>query len=253
MLNNTNYGVIVQARNSSSRLVGKMTMPFYEGKTILELILINLINGLKRIPVIVATTNNKTDDSIAITVKKMNLQVYRGEEYNVLNRILNVAVIHGIDNIIRVCADNPFLNIESISDLIACHKKHPIDYTSYLVGDKKPAILSHFGFYAEIVPRTTLEKVATKTSDSLYQEHVTNYIYTHPTDFELSFLKAPSYIYGRNDIRLTVDTIQDFELTQSLYASMIENDWNQRELINFIDSNIAVKKTMNRMIELNKK
>lgn len=253
MSKNANYGVIIQARNSSSRLPGKMTMPFSNTKTILEIILHNLMNNLEQVPIILATTQNDADDSIVETVQKLNVPVYRGEENNVLNRMLSAASTYEIDTIIRVCADNPFLNIKSISELITMHKKKPVDYSSYLVGDNQPAILSHFGFYAEIVKKTALEKVAAKTSDSLFQEHVTNYIYSHPDEFDLFFLKVPSYLYNRNDIRLTVDTIQDFKVAQSLYASMIENNWNQKELVNFIDSNITIKNSMNNMIEQNKK
>ena len=101
--------------------------------------------------------------------------------------------------------------------------------------------------------KSTLEKVIKKTSDALFLEHVTNYIYTNPNEFDLHFLKAPQYLFNRLDIRLTVDTIQDFELAQLLYSLKIENNWGHIELINFIDSDKTIKKSMNKMIDQNKK
>ena len=160
---------------------------------------------------------------------------------------------YGIDNIIRICADNPFLNINSITKLIISHKNDPVDYVSFLVGDQKPAILSHFGFYAELVKKSALENVASNTNDSIYLEHVTNYIYTHPDSFQLNFIMAPKNIYNRIDIRLTVDTKKDFLLTQNLYETMIKYNWDQSELINFIDTNENIKNSMQQMIAENKK
>jgi len=247
------YGVIIQARNSSHRLKRKMSMPFYNGKSILELLINNLKVSLNQVLTVVATTNHSEDDSIVELAEKMGVQVFRGEEKNVLRRVTEAATQFGIENIIRVCGDNPFLDIDSISSLIRCHKKKPVDYISYKVGDDLPAILSHLGLFAELVMKSTLEKVIKKTSDALFLEHVTNYIYTNPNEFDLHFLKAPQYLFNRLDIRLTVDTIQDFELAQLLYSLKIENNWDHIELINFIDSDKTIKKSMNKMIDQNKK
>lgn len=250
---NKKYGIIIQARNRSSRLYGKMVIPFYKGTSMLEILLTKLKEGLNQTPIIVATTNDIVDKSIVDLVKEIGVHVYKGEENNVLQRMIDAASMYKVDNIIRVCADNPFLSVNSIIELISCHKKKPVDYISFLAGDEKPAILSHFGFFAELVTKSALIKVATKTNDSYYLEHVTNYIYTNPNEFVLSFLKAPPYLFNRQDIRLTVDTIHDFKLAQSLYTSMIENNWTQKDLINFIDSNMTIKISMNKMIAQNKK
>ena len=146
-----------------------------------------------------------------------------------------------------------FLHIESITALIEIQKIQQVDYCSFLVGDQQPAITSHVGLYAEITKKSTLENVASRTNELLYLEHVTNYIYTHPKIFKLKFATAPQSIYNRNDIRLTVDTEEDFVLAQSLFSIMIENNWSQFELIDFIDSNEMIKNSMQKMIAQNKK
>jgi len=253
MTDKKSYGVIIQARNNSSRLKSKMSKPFYDQKSILEILISELIKGLENLPVILATTENESDNALASAVTKFNIPVFRGEENNVLQRMTNAAVKNDITNIIRICSDNPFLDIESIAKLIAYHKSNPTDYVSYEVGNNKPAILSHFGFYAELVTIDALHRVNSSTDDPKYLEHVTNYIYTHADEFILNFLKAPSYVYNRADLRLTVDTPQDFKLAKYLYANKIKNNWNQRELINFIDSNSDIKKSMIKMINTNTK
>ena len=50
---------ILQVRTSSTRLPGKMLMPFHEDKTIPEIIIERLMNnGISSKNIIVATTNN---------------------------------------------------------------------------------------------------------------------------------------------------------------------------------------------------
>ena len=230
-----------------------MTLPFYDGKTILELLLIRLKDKLKNLPIYVATSTKKADDAIFSIARNAGIEVFRGEENNVLKRMLDAASFFEIENIIRVCADNPFLNAEHISTLFTNHRLDPVDYLSYRVGDTTPAILSHFGFYAELVKGTALRHVLSETNETFYLEHVTNYVYTHPDKFQVKFVDAPPYIYNRSDIRLTVDTLQDFELAQTIYSAMIKNNFSQEELVNFIDLNQAIKNTMHQMIEQNKK
>ncbi len=253
MIEDAKYGVIIQARNGSARLPGKMTVPYYKNQSILDLLLINLQKGLPGFQVILATSTNSIDDDVAEKAILAGVRLFRGDENNVLKRMIDAALKFGVENIVRVCADNPFLNIEGIAKLLDLHKRNQRDYLSFEVGAGKPAILSHFGFYAELVKKKALEEVANKTDDPLYHEHVTNYIYTHPDQFEIAFIKAPGYIYNREDIRLTVDTKEDFELSRNLYMMTKNNNWSQEELINFIDSDDEIKATMKKMILQNSK
>lgn len=253
MTEEAKYGVIIQARNGSARLPGKMTIPYYKNQSILDLLLLNIQKGLPGIQIILATSNNSIDDDIAEKAMNTGTSLFRGDEKNVLIRMIKAAHKFGVENIVRVCADNPFLNIGSIAELIDLHQINQSDYLSFEVGAGRPAILSHFGFYAELVKKKALEEVAKKTDDPLYQEHVTNYIYTHPDQFEIAFINAPGYLYNREDIRLTVDTKEDFDLSKNLYKLMVKNNWNQEELINFIDSDNEIKVAMKKMISQNSK
>ncbi len=247
------YGIIIQARSNASRLPGKMTMPFYDEKTILELLLMRLKQAITHYPIYVATSKNKADDAIQKMANNLGVPVFRGDETNVLMRMLDAAHFFKISNVIRVCADNPFLNVNSILTLIETHKNDPVDYISFEVGDNTPAILSHFGFYAELVKTAALQKALSTTANSYYLEHVTNYVYTHPEEFLIKFIKAPANIYNRTDLRLTVDRLQDFEIAQKIFSVMIKNDFSQEELVNFIDSNSEIKSSMLQMIEQNRK
>ena len=121
-------GIIIQARLGSTRLPGKVTLPFYNGKGILELIIDNLSSNFKNTPIIIATTNRQNDDEIFKLANDKNIKCFRGSENNVLDRFIHAAEYFGLTEIIRVCSDNPFLNISSLKFLINNFNKSEYDY-----------------------------------------------------------------------------------------------------------------------------
>ena len=73
---------IIQARMNSSRLPGKVLLPIL-GKPLLIFLYERLCHSMLLDNIIVATSINKSDDSI-YDVKKNKIKVYRGSEENVL-------------------------------------------------------------------------------------------------------------------------------------------------------------------------
>jgi spore coat polysaccharide biosynthesis protein SpsF len=172
----------------------------------------------------------------------------------VLKRFIDCADQYALDGMVRICSDNPFIDISSLLHLIETYSHSAVDYLSYQVNGT-PSILTHFGFWAEIVRTAALKKVAMATSDPLYREHVTNYIYKNPSNFNMQLLEVPSYIRGRNDIRLTVDTREDFTLAARLFSELHETkeDFTLEDVIQLIDENPEILADMKKAITLNKK
>ena len=242
---------IVQARLGSTRLPNKILLPFYEDKSIISII----VEKLKRLPdseVILATTNNDRDFPLVNMAESHHIKLYCGSENDVLNRFIEAARQYGAKKIIRICSDNPFLDEESIRTLIEEGEQSSADYISFLVNDK-PSIKTHFGFWAEYVTLDALEKVQMATQESIYHEHVTNYIYTHPNDFKIEWLKTPEVLQGREDIRLTIDTEQDFIDAQEIYKYYVDRNMTIQDLVNYIDKNPRLIEKMKKEIKLNSK
>ena len=112
-----NIGIIIQARMGSTRLPGKILKQFYGGKTVLETILDSLhkVAGVK---VIVATSVNENNDRLALFLKEKGELVYRGSENDVLDRFIKAAEINGVDGIVRICSDNPFMDWRGVAQLV---------------------------------------------------------------------------------------------------------------------------------------
>jgi len=246
-------GIIIQARLGSTRLKNKMVIPFYDDQSILQILLSKLQNT---IPIVLATTVAPQDDAIEAIAQDFNIPCYRGSEENVLDRFIKAAETYKFDRIIRICADNPFLDIDLINALIAASKTNQgVDYISFWTENKTPVIKTHFGFFAELVSISALKKVAEQTQNNLFIEHVTNYIYTYPNVFKLKWLELPNFLKSRKDIRLTVDTEIDFKNGQKILrdSNKAIEELKTQEIIEIIDNDEALKISMKEEIDKNSK
>lgn len=249
-------GIVIQARTGSKRLPGKMILPFHEGKGILEIVLERLVKSNIQIPIIVATTIQKKDNEIEEIAKKLDVTVFRGDEEDVLKRFIDVAEKFNLDKIIRLCADNPFIDIEALQFQVnAFINSDSIDYCCYSTSDKTPTIKTHYGFWTEGVKSKCLKQIAALTSEKVYHEHVTNYIYSHPELFEIQFNEIHETVENSKNIRLTVDTINDYNLAREIYSELLKRNvpFNAVDIVNFVRANDAWLNSMQKEITSNTK
>ena len=245
-------GIIIQARMGSTRLPGKVMMPFYEGYTLIE----TLLNNLKKVSdakIIVATSVSANNDKLETFLTSKGYAVFRGSENDVLERFIGAAEANGVDVVVRICSDNPFLDWHGISDLVEKAKHSNADYIGFRVNDK-PSILTHFGFWGEYVTLSALKKVASTTApDTPAHEHVTYHIYNNPEEYNCEWIECPDFLQGRNDIRLTVDTPEDFENVRSIYSELSNQntDFTLRDVVSYLDAHKELKESMLDIISKN--
>lgn len=252
--------LIIQARTGSTRLPEKMIRDFYSGKGILEIIMENIKkvfpNNLDNI--VVATTEKHNDDKIEKVCQKCGVKCFRGDEDDVLSRFIGAAKKFGADKIIRVCADNVFLDTEELVNLYHRLENSDADYVSYKTTEGKPSILTHYGFWAEGVTLNALEKIDEATKEPLYHEHVTNYIYTHPEDFKIELKlisELNSSVESIKNLRLTIDTLSDFNICQRIYEYFVYNNLQTTlsNILKYIDSHPEILQEMELNINRNQK
>lgn len=249
-------GIIIQVRVGSTRLENKMIKSFYEGRSILEILLERFKKENHRdIPFVIATTTKQSDNAIESLSETYEVPVYRGSEENVLQRFIEAAKQFEFDKIVRICADNPLLDINGTLRLYNSRKSDNWDYLGYRIEGDKPSILSHSGFWGEWVTLSALEKVYGRTREKIYREHVTNFIYTHPRIFNVELHDAPLLAFHRNDIRLTVDRKEDFDLVAEIYRSLqsLGLPLTVANIIRVIDDHPVYLEQMSKQIMLNKK
>ncbi len=246
-------GIILQARPGSTRMPEKVILPFYQGQSILDL----LLEKVKKlgIPSVLATTVNPSDDRICTLADKHEVPVFRGSENDVLDRFIQAAQQMGFSKIIRVCADNPFLDLAGMQRLITEFNQSDADYLSFQLAGGKPSILTHFGFWTEAVRLEALEKAQKLTNEKLYHEHVTNFVYGNPELFKVQFIQADPLVFSRTDIRMTLDTPEDFEIQQRIFAAISKENPNFAvpEIVGWLDQHPEILEAMKKEIEKNQK
>lgn len=231
--------IIIQARTGSTRLPQKMILPFYENEGIFSLLLKKLTSVFDKNDIILATSVNENNDVLVETAKQYGINYFRGSENDVLQRFIDAAKEFDATNIIRVCADNPFLDVFYIEQLMEKFEQFNCDYLSYMTSDGIPSIKTHYGFWAEAVKLSALEKVKSLTDDSLYHEHVTNFIYANRDIFDVNFFSIIPEIDRHKDIRLTIDTQVDFDIQKEIFSKLnnyIPN-FTSLNVIDFLEDN----------------
>lgn len=225
-------------------------MPFDGDRSILELIIQRFKN---RYPIVLATTTAQRDDVLADLATQQGIPVYRGSEDDVLSRFVEAGAQFGFKTIVRLCADNPFINVDLLEKLIELYQGE--DYGSFRYSNGKPTILGHLGLFCEITTLETLKKAHASTKNPLYLEHVTKYIYNHPDEFNVQLYDLPKEMVNYEGIRLTVDTLEDFQLTQDLYKKFGNESTISKvcEMMDYIRSNKVLLSAMQQEIELNSK
>src|SRR5690606_35454039 len=119
-------GIIIQARMSSSRLLGKSLMKI--GKHPLIWYVVRRAE-LLNLPVVVCTSTDPSDDVLCAFLEKEGIDFYRGDLHNVLNRYLKTAEEFNIENIVRITGDNPLFDFEYLR-----HNLHLFNSYTYVDG-----------------------------------------------------------------------------------------------------------------------
>ena len=251
--------LIVQARVGSTRYPGKVLQPFAEGLNLLEFQLMRLKKAFPEAPVVVATSSMAADDPIEQIAKAMDVFSFRGEEQDVLKRFVRCCQFFGFGgSIIRICGDNPFLQIEFLKRLLeeARSLTGEYDYVGFSV-DKTPAIRTHFGFFAEMVTVESLLRVDEAVEGAFYREHVTSYIYESMGKFRVRLLEIQPLIPFLGSLRLTVDSREDLEnaiyVYEQLYPAAEPMGPSWVDIVSLLEREPEAKCRMIKQIGLNQK
>lgn len=231
-----NLGIIIQARLGSSRLPNKIMLDFHDGRSVIDIIIEKIKSRFSEYPIILATGEDPINSRLVEFSSKYDINFFIGSEANVLSRFIEASELYNLTHVVRICSDNPFIDMDLLDDLMRIPDKFSYDYISFKNDNGVPVIKSHLGLFAEIVSVSALKKVMRSEGENPhYQEHVTNYLYENPEGFNLKLVDLPKIISGRDDIRLTLDTRQDFDILSDLYGRIKNADLNG--IVGFLDEN----------------
>lgn len=208
-------GAILQARMGSSRLPGKvlMPLPYDKGIPLIGQIISRVQKAKTLSEVIVATSTQELNDEIVPVVQKFGAKVFRGDEDDVLSRFYFAAKESGLDVIVRLTGDNPFICSETIDEIVEFHLSKGADYS---VTRDLP-----LGTNIEVVDFKSLERAFHDSTFAGDREHVTTYVWKNPNIFKVAELKFGNAFSGALP-RLTVDFLSDYAMACKIYEELYD-------------------------------
>ncbi len=181
----------IQARMGSTRFPGKCLNDLC-GESVLQ----HVIERAKLLlvdKVILLTTENKEDDLIEAEGIKNNIEVMRDgfKPLQCLEWFRAVYRKYQPDNLIRICGDSPFFDVELAEKQMNAFQGGGYLYGSYIINNK-PAILTKYGIFIEIFKGWYINQM--KSITYFENEHVTPAFYTTMRN-DCLFLPVPKDFY----------------------------------------------------------
>ena len=205
------YLAIVQARLNSSRFPNKV-LEEVDGIPLILFLLKRLTYSKKINKIVLATSNEKTDNKLFKVVKDSGYDVYRGSLNDVLNRFYKCSNFYKSKNIIRITGDCPLIDPSIIDELICEFEKGEWDYISNCSDENNLSVPD--GFDVEIFKSRLLKIANEKALLSSEREHVTPWFISKEANaFWSHYVHNPK----RKFFRLTVDHPLDLEVINDIY------------------------------------
>ena len=210
---------IVQARMTSSRLPGKVLSDIC-GKPSLQRMLerINMASSIDK--VVVATTINTSDDLIVELCEKLKVDIFRGDEDDVLGRFCGAAEVAEAEIVIRLTADCPMIDPDVIDEVVSAFSINNHDYLSNTIDRTYPD-----GLDIEVMSIDTLREAHKKAVAPFLREHVTPYISGRRPDLGAGDFRVGQirFVADFSHIRWTLDTKEDLQRIRSLVSKLPED------------------------------
>ena len=219
---------IIQARMGSSRLPGKVLLPL-GGRSVLGWVIRAAEESGALDDLIVATTTEPCDDAVVAECERRNVAWHRGPIDDVLTRFVGAVDARPCDAVMRFTADCPLLDPELIRTAATIFREVPgLDH----LGTGIPRTLPR-GLDVEIIGTPALRRLD-RIAEDHHRVHVTSYAYTHPAEFEIMGL---TFAPAAADLRVTLDTEEDWELIQAVATKFGDTIVPYRELIGWLELN----------------
>lgn len=231
---------IIQARNGSTRLPGKVLKDL-SGKPAL----IRMVERVRRSSsldeVIVATSVAEENLSIVKVCAESGVRVFIGSEEDVLDRYFQAAKLFHPEYVVRLTADCPCFDPALLDEAIG-ELKPESDYLS-MMSETFPD-----GLDFEIVRYEALKEAWKEARLLSQREHVTRFIVDNESKFRCQDFTSKIGYHG--DERWTVDEPEDYELISKIYEHFVplgkDALFGYEDVLRFLAENPSLKRLNDR-------
>ncbi len=208
----------IEARMTSSRLPGKVLMPA-GGKPLLQILVERLRRAERLHGIVIATTTNSTDDVIAALGRRLDVQVFRGSEHDVLGRVCGALRASRAEICVEITGDCPLVDPALVDEAVAEFLR--TQATNRYISNSNPHRAVPAGLDVQVFAAETLFELERQTQDPLDREHVSYGFYRPESGdrWRPRFIQHAS-CRGGEDVLVTLDYLEDYHLIRQLHEEL---------------------------------
>ncbi len=222
----------IEARMGATRLPGKVMLPL-GGLPLLQRKIERVARAKTVQGVKVLSTREPMNKIIEDLCLRIGVPIYRGSEEDVTERIVEGTTEENPDIIVQLTGDNPLIDPVLIDDCVNYLIENDLDLVSNSLGQN---IL--IGLNVRCFKRSALLKSDELCDDPKIRVHGGYYIQINPNTFKIGGNPVDPCLL-RDDIRLTVDEPNDYELVRRVFETLNETKpaFGSSDILALIDEN----------------
>jgi spore coat polysaccharide biosynthesis protein SpsF len=166
---------------------------------------------------VIATTTERSDDLLTELCLENNLNVFRGDTNDLLDRHYKAGLHYKADAIVKIPSDCPLIDPLIISKVIKYYSDNfpKFDYVSNL----HPATFPD-GNDVEIMSMESLKEAWLNAKLSFEREHTTPYLWENPDKFKIGNIVWETGLDYSMTHRWTIDYIEDYKFIKAVYDEL---------------------------------
>ncbi|MEJ5313546.1 MULTISPECIES: glycosyltransferase family protein [Anaerolinea] len=207
----SNTVIIIQARMTSSRLPGKVLLDL-GGQPALMWCVERCKQARSAQRVVVATTTNESDEPVVELCHQRGWEVFRGSEFDVLDRFVQAARWANADVVVRVTADCPLIDPAEVDRVVDAFFATGADFAANRLPPPWKRT-TPVGLDTEVCRMTALERAWREATRKFEREHVMPYLYDEPGRFRVHIA---DWERDLSHHRWTLDTPEDYQFLREV-------------------------------------
>lgn len=201
--------ILITARLKSTRLPKKVLKPI-AGRPMFGHLVDRLKLARRAEQIVLITSPLAQDDPLAEFAEKEGIGCYRGDPEDVLLRMTRAAELFGVETVVSCTGDNPFVDPEYIDRLVEYHLERGHDFTNT---EGLP-----WGCFAYALSHSALVRACEIKAER--DTEVWGGYFTQTGLFNWGTLSVTDPGVRWPELRLTVDTSEDFELVARIFREL---------------------------------
>jgi spore coat polysaccharide biosynthesis protein SpsF (cytidylyltransferase family) len=215
-------------------------------RSLLELV-VRRVTDCARIDGVVVLVVDEAEAGIARELVPSDVPVRVASAPETIGRFVEMLDEYRPDGVVRVRAENPFIEPEFIDHLVTAAAEEPgCDYVGYRLRDGRPAAGTSLGLFAEWCCPEALRRVARLARTPADRDGFTQYMVAHPGAFSLRFLPAPAGL-DRDDLRLTVESEEDWLHAEVIYEALGPDEFDWKRIARLLNGQPRLRERMARL------